>query len=51
MWRIAAQESAPEMVSAIRRFKVESNGNVVSISGMLPAARLRAFVERRGKGR
>ena len=51
MWRIAAQEKAPEMVSAIRRFKVESNGDVVSISGTLPAATLRAFSQRRGEGR
>ena len=51
MWRIAAQEEAPEMASSIRRFQVESNGDVVSISGTRPAAMLRAFAERRGEGR
>jgi len=48
-WRIAALEKAPEMVSAIRRSKVKSNGDVVSISGTLPAAMLRALAASHGE--
>jgi hypothetical protein len=51
MWRVAAQKEAPAMVSAIRRFKVTSNGLVVSISGTLPATMRRAFAERQREGR
>jgi len=40
MWRIAAQEMAPEIVSAIRRFRVDSDGDSVSSSGTLPTAML-----------
>lgn len=49
MWRIATQEKAPEMVSAIRRFKVESDGDSVSISGTLPTAMLRALAASHGE--
>jgi len=49
MWRIVAQEKAPEMVSAIRRFKVEIDGDSVSISGTLPTAMLKALAASHGE--
>ena len=48
MWRIAAQEKVPATVSAIRRFKVESDGDSVSISD-LPTAMLRALAASHGE--
>jgi len=41
MWR--------KMVSAIRRFKVESGGDSVSISGTLSTAMLRALAASHGE--
>jgi hypothetical protein len=43
MWRLAVQEKSPDMVSVIRRFRVESDNEGVSISGTLPASFLRSL--------
>jgi len=45
LWRIAAQE---KVIPVIRRFKVESDGDPVSISE-LPTAMLRALTASRGE--
>lgn len=43
LWRLAVQEKSPELVSVIRRFRVESDGDSVSISGTLPGSFLRSL--------
>jgi hypothetical protein len=43
MWRLAVQEKSPELVSVIRKFRVESDGEGVSISGTLPGTFLRSL--------
>jgi hypothetical protein len=41
MWRLAVQEKSPELVSVIRRFRIENDGEGVSISATLPGSFLR----------
>jgi len=48
MWRIAARERVPAMVSEIRRFEVESDGDSVSVAD-LPTAMLRALAASHGE--
>jgi len=43
MWRLAVQQKNPELVSVIRRFRVENDGEGVSISGTLPGSFLRSL--------
>ena len=49
MWRLAAQEKSPGTVSMLRRFKIESESEGVSISGTLPASFLRSLSSQRGE--
>jgi hypothetical protein len=44
-WRLAAQEKSPDTVAVIRKFKVKSDRDTVSISGTLPGAAVRALAE------
>lgn len=46
MWRLAISDKAPELVSVIRRFQIESDGEGVSIRGTLPAGFLKALAEK-----
>jgi hypothetical protein len=43
MWRLAIQDKNPEMVSVLRRFRIESESDGVSISGTLPGSFLRSL--------
>jgi hypothetical protein len=47
MWRLAVSEKAPELVSVIRRFQIDSDAEGVSIRGSLPASFLRSLGEHR----
>jgi hypothetical protein len=47
MWRLAVQDKAPEMVSVIRRFHVDSDSDGVSIRGTLPSSFLESLGQRR----
>ncbi|MEP7132153.1 MAG: hypothetical protein ABI914_03235 [Acidobacteriota bacterium] len=47
MWRLAVQEKSPELVSVIRKFKIDSDGDAVTVSGTLPSSMLRALAEKR----
>ena len=47
MWRLAVQEKAPDMVAALRRFRIESNNDAVTVSGTLPATLVRSLSEKR----
>jgi hypothetical protein len=51
MWRLAAQEKSPETASVLRRFKIESESEGVSISGTLPASFLRSLSSQRAENR
>ena len=41
-WRLAAQEKHPELVATIRKFKVERDGEGVTISGTIPGDLIRS---------
>jgi hypothetical protein len=43
MWRMAVQDKSPELVSILRRFQIDSDGEGVSIHGTLPASFLRSL--------
>lgn len=45
--RLAMQEKSPDTVSVIRRFKVTSDRDSVSISGTLPGPAVRAMMEKK----
>ncbi len=47
MWRLAVQEKSPELVSVLRRFKIDSDGDAVTVSGTLPSSVLRSLAEKR----
>jgi hypothetical protein len=47
MWRLAVQEKSPELVSVLRRFRIENDGEGVSISGTLPGSFLRSLATNR----
>jgi hypothetical protein len=47
MWRLAVQDKAPELVSVIRRFKIDNDAEGVSIRGTLPAGFLESLSQRR----
>jgi hypothetical protein len=47
MWRLAVQEKAPELVSVIRRFRIDSDSDSVSIRGTLPSSFLESLAQRR----
>ena len=46
MWRLAAQEKSPELVSALRKFTVTSSSDGVSVKGTLPGSFLRAMADK-----
>ena len=41
-WRLAAQDKHPELVATIRKFKVERDGEGVTISGTIPGDVIRS---------
>jgi hypothetical protein len=43
MWRLAIQDKSPDLVSVIRGFKIEDDGEGVSIKGTLPGSFLRSL--------
>lgn len=43
MWRLSVQEKSPELVSVIRRFRIDNDGDAVSIRGTLPSSFLRSL--------
>ncbi len=43
MWRLSVQEKSPELVSVLRGFRIQSDGEGVSISGTLPAGLLKTL--------
>ena len=43
MWRLATQEKAPELVSALRQFKVSRDSEGVTVSGVLPGSVVRSL--------
>ena len=47
MWRLAVQEKSPELVSVIRRFRIDNDGDAVSIRGTLPASFLQSLSSKR----
>ena len=47
MWRLAVHEKSPEMVTILRRFQIEKDGEGVSITGTLPASFVRKMEEER----
>lgn len=47
MWRLAVQEKSPDLVSALRRFQVGSDGEGVTVRGTIPAAVLRSFADKK----
>ena len=47
MWRMAAQEKSPELVSVLRRFEVDRDREGVTVTGMLPGSVIRDLTERR----
>ena len=51
MWRMAVQEKSPELVSILRRFQVDNDGEGVSIRGTLPASFLRGLSENHRAGK
>ncbi|HYR46535.1 MAG TPA: hypothetical protein VER78_05980 [Thermoanaerobaculia bacterium] len=46
MWRLAAQEKSPELVSALRKFAVTSGSDGVFVKGTLPGSFLRAMADK-----
>jgi hypothetical protein len=43
MWRLATQEKSPELVSALRQFKVTHDNEGVTVSGVLPGSVVRSL--------
>jgi hypothetical protein len=43
MWRMAVQEKSPELVAVLRGFRIQNDGEGVSISGTLPASFLKTL--------
>jgi len=43
MWRLATQEKSPELVSALRQFKVSHDNEGVTVSGVLPGSVVRSL--------
>ena len=51
MWRLAIQDKAPELVSVIRRFRIDNDSDGVSIRGTLPSGFLESLAEKRRASR
>jgi hypothetical protein len=47
MWRLAVQEKSPEAVAMLRRFKVATDGQAVTIKGTLTGDYLRSLADKR----
>jgi hypothetical protein len=47
MWRMAAQEKSPELVTVLRRFAVDADREGVTVTGTLPGQVIRELTERR----
>ena len=47
MWRLAIQDKAPELVSVIRKFRIDNDSEGVSIRGTLPAGFLESLSQKR----
>ncbi len=47
MWRLAIQEKSPETVAMLRRFKIGSDGQAVTVKGTLTADYLRSLADKR----
>lgn len=47
MWRLAVQEKSPEAVAMLRRFKIASDGQAVTIKGTLTGDFLRSLSDKR----
>jgi hypothetical protein len=47
MWRLAVQEKQPDLVTVLRRFKIDSSGDAVTVSGTLPGSVVRSLAEKR----
>ena len=47
MWRLATQEKAPELVTALRQFKVHRDNEGVTVSGVLPGSVVRSLSEKK----
>ncbi len=45
-WRMAAQEKSPDTVALLRKFKVSTDRDGVTLSGTLPGAAVRAMLEK-----
>jgi hypothetical protein len=43
MWRLAIQDKSPDLVSVLRGFRIEDDGEGVSIKGTLPGSVLRSL--------
>src|SRR5262249_53217900 len=44
MWRLAIQDTAPQLVAVIRRFQIDNDSDGVSIRGTLPSEFLNSLV-------
>ena len=51
MWRLAVSEKSPELVSVLRRFQIDNDGEGVSIRGTLPGSFLRSLSADRHAGK
>ena len=51
MWRLAASEKSPEIVAVLRKFKIESDGDTVTVRGTLPGSVVRSLAEKRSASR
>ena len=51
MWRLAVQEKQPDLVTVLRRFKIDSSGDAVTVSGTLPGSVVRSLAEKRSASR
>jgi hypothetical protein len=47
MWRLAIQEKQPNLVPVLRKFKVTSDGDSVTLAGTLPGSVIREMAERK----
>jgi hypothetical protein len=49
-WRLAAQDKAPDLVQAIRKFRVERSGDSVTLSGSIADEILEKFAKKSQRG-
>jgi hypothetical protein len=47
MWRLAVQEKQPDLVAVLRRFKIDSSDDAVTVSGTLPGSVVRSLADKR----